>query len=208
MDEHSLIRAAREGDLDAFNTLVLQYQDYLFNVALHMTADEDLSADALQEALLSAFRHIRAFRGGGFRSWLTRITINACYDELRRKSRRPSQRLEWIVRDGGEIDLNDWLYDPAPGTEYQVETSELETAIHAALRSLSAPYRAAVVLVDIQGYSYDEAAKILRVPVGTVRSRLARARANLRSLLGEVEDLMPVPVWFNIGAGSYQVPTA
>lgn len=206
MDEHSLIRAAQKGDLDAFNALVLTYQDHLFGIALRVTTDEDAAADAVQEALISAFRHIAAFRGGCFRSWLARITVNACYDELRRKSRRPSQPLERIARDGQEIDLNDWLYDPAPGTEYQVETSELDGAIRAALGSLSPLYRAAVVLVDVEGYSYEEAARILRVPVGTVRSRLARARANLRLALGDVEDLMPVPVWFNIQAGSYQLP--
>ena len=128
MDEHSLIRAAQKGDLDAFNALVLTYQDHLFGIALRVTTDEDAAADAVQEALISAFRHIAAFRGGCFRSWLARITVNACYDELRRKSRRPSQPLERIACDGQEIDLNDWLYDPAPGTEYQVETSELDGA--------------------------------------------------------------------------------
>ena len=159
MDEHSLIRAAQKGDLDAFNALVLTYQDHLFGIALRVTTDEDAAADAVQEALISAFRHIAAFRGGCFRSWLARITVNACYDELRRKSRRPSQPLERIARDGQEIDLNDWLYDPAPGTEYQVETSELDGAIRAALGSLSPLYRAAVVLVDVEGYSYEEAAR-------------------------------------------------
>jgi RNA polymerase sigma-70 factor, ECF subfamily len=208
MEEHQLILSAKNGDLDAFNTLILTYQDHLYSIALRITTDEDAAADAVQEALLSAFRHIQAFRNGCFRSWLARITVNACYDELRRKSRRPTQPLELVSSDGQEVDLNDWLSDSNPGTEYQIESSELEYAIHDALRSLTPLYRAAVVLVDVQGYSYEEAADILRIPVGTIRSRLARARSQLRLLLGDVEDLMPVPVWFNIRAGSYhQVPS-
>lgn len=204
MDEYSLIRAAKEGDLEAFNALVLQYQDHLFSIALRTAADEDAAADAVQEAWLSAFRHLPSFRGGCFRGWLARITVNACYDELRRRARRPIQRLELITYDGQELDLNDWLSDSAPDTEFQTQSSELERAIREAMRSIPPLYRAVAALVDVEGYSYEEAAAILAVPVGTIRSRLARARAQLRTLLGNVDDLLPIPIQFQLRAGSYQ----
>jgi RNA polymerase sigma-70 factor (ECF subfamily) len=94
MDEPDLIRAAQHGDLDAFNRLVLAYQDNVFNTALRILGDEDLASDASQEAFISAFRGLNGYRGGSFRAWLLRTVTNACYDELRRRKRRPSIPLE------------------------------------------------------------------------------------------------------------------
>jgi len=127
-----------------------------------------------------------------FRSWLARITVNACYDELRRWSRRPVQSLEMISSDGEKIDPNDWLADPAPSLDFQVESMELAQAIQTALQSLPPLYRIVAVLVDVEGFAYDEAAKILDIPIGTVKSRLARARSQLRHALRNIEELIPV----------------
>ena len=100
MDEPALIKEAQRGDLDSFNTLVLSYQDMLFNTALRIMGDEDAAADATQEAFLSAFRAIKSFRGGSFKAWLLRTVTNACYDELRRQKRRPTTPLEPETDDG------------------------------------------------------------------------------------------------------------
>ena len=87
MDEQTLIHSAQRGDLEAFNQLVLLYQDFLFRVAMNILRDEDAAADATQQAFISAFRNLQTFRGDSLRSWLSRIVVNACYDELRRVSR-------------------------------------------------------------------------------------------------------------------------
>ena len=104
MDEPALIHAAQHGDLEAFNRLVLAYQDALYNTALRILSDEDLAADAVQEAFLSAFRALNSYRGGSFRAWLLRTVTNACYDELRRKKRRPTTPLEPETADGDEVE--------------------------------------------------------------------------------------------------------
>jgi RNA polymerase sigma factor (sigma-70 family) len=112
MDEQALIHEAQGGSLDAFNTLILHYQDSIFNTALRILGDEDLAADATQEAFLSAFKSISSFRGGSFKAWLMRTVTNACYDELRRQKRRPTTPLEPDTDDGEEMDSPRWLADP------------------------------------------------------------------------------------------------
>jgi len=92
MDEAALVSAAQQGDLDAFNRLVLAYQDMAYNLAYRMLSDENAAADATQNAFLSAYKNLRAFRGGSFKAWLLRTVTNACYDELRRRQRRPPLR--------------------------------------------------------------------------------------------------------------------
>jgi RNA polymerase sigma-70 factor (ECF subfamily) len=205
-EEQILLLSARNGDLDAFNALILQYQNLLFNVAFRILSDEDAAADAVQNALISAYQHFADFRNGSFRGWLMRITVNMCYDEIRRKSRHPSQSFEVNTGDGQEFDLLDWLPDPSSSTEYLVETSELERTIQSALQALPPLYRAVAILVDVEGYAYEEAADILGVPVGTVKSRLARARVQLRLLLGKMEELTVSPLWFTVRADSHQIP--
>ena len=112
MDEVALIRSAQGGDLDAFNSLILIYQGSLFNTALRILSDEELAADITQDAFLSAFRSINSYRGGSFKAWLMRTVTNACYDELRRKKRRPTTPLEPEGSDGDEMDTPRWLADP------------------------------------------------------------------------------------------------
>jgi len=93
MDEIALIKSAQQGDLDAFNTIILHYQDAVFNTALRILGDEDQAQDAAQEAFISAFQSISSFRGGSFKAWIMRTVTNACYDELRRQKRRPTTPL-------------------------------------------------------------------------------------------------------------------
>jgi RNA polymerase sigma-70 factor (ECF subfamily) len=191
MDEPALIRDAQHGDLEAFNTLVLAYQDIVYNTALRILGDEAQAADASQEAFISAFRAITSYRGGSFRAWLLRTVTNACYDELRRKKRRPTTPLEPEREDGDDIESPRWLTDPNPSPEDQLDREELEHAIQHCLEDLPTDFRAVVVLADIQGLDYSEVARAARVPLGTIKSRLARARLRLRECLQGFGELLP-----------------
>jgi len=191
MDESALINEAQRGDLDAFNTLVLNYQDSLFNTALRIMGDEESAADATQEAFLSAFRAIKSYRGGSFKAWLLRTVTNACYDELRRHKRRPSVPLEPESDDGEEMETPRWLADPSLSPEAEAEADELEHAIQHCLEALPVEFRSVVVLSDLQGMDYKEVAIAVRVPLGTIKSRLARARLRLRECLQGFWELLP-----------------
>jgi len=187
MNEDGLIARARKGDGEAFNELVVRYQDLLYNVAYRILGDEYDAADATQDALLSAYRAVRKFRGGSFRGWLLRIVTNASYDCLRR-----AKRQSVVSLDGGEeADWHECLADSAELPELQAERQDLSRRVQRALTTLPTKQRVVVVLVDLQGLPYAEVAHILRVPLGTVRSRLSRGRRALRDLLLERELLSP-----------------
>lgn len=189
--ENSLILSAQRGDMQAFNALILSHQDMLYRIALRIVHDECIAEDALQEAMIHAFRHLRTFRGGNFKSWLARVTVNASYDELRRGKRHQGTPLELFTSDGEEVESPDWMRDPAAGPEDRAEMSELQMALHRCIRSLMPDYRLMVILVDMEGMSYEEAAQVTRVPVGTVKSRLARARMQLQKSLQKYRGLLP-----------------
>jgi RNA polymerase sigma-70 factor, ECF subfamily len=191
MNENALISDAQSGDLDAFNTLVLHYQDSVYNVALRIMGDEFFAADAAQEAFISAFKSIASFRGGSFKGWLMRIVTNACYDELRRKKRRPTTPLEPETEDGEEMASPRWLADPNMTPSQQAEADELEHAIQHCIDNLPLEFKTVVVMTDLQGLDYAEVAQAVRVPLGTVKSRLARARLRLRECLRSFEELLP-----------------
>lgn len=191
MDETALINEAQRGDLNSFNTLILNYQDIVFNTALRIMGDEESAADATQEAFLSAFRAIKSFRGGSFKAWLLRTVTNACYDELRRQKRRPTTPLEPETEDGDEMETPRWLADPSMSPEEIAEVDELEYAIQHCLEGLPVEFRAVVVLSDIQEMDYKEVAAAVKVPLGTIKSRLARARLRLRECLQEFWELLP-----------------
>ncbi len=191
MDETALIHSAQNGDLDSFNTLILHYQDSVFHTALRILGDEDLAEDAAQEAFISAFRSISTFRGGSFKAWLMRTVTNACYDELRRQKRRPTTPLEPETSDGEEMDSPKWLADPNMTPAERSEADELEHAVQHCLDALPMEFRTVVVMADIQGMDYSEVATASKVPLGTIKSRLARARLRLRECLRGFEELLP-----------------
>ena len=191
MNEPSLITSAQQGDLDAFNTLVLHYQDMVFNTALRILGDEDAAADASQEAFISAFRAIASYRGGSFKAWLLRTVTNACYDELRRQKRRPTTPLEPETEDGEEMESPRWLADSSMSPEEKMDADELEHALQHCLAALPADFRSVVVMADIEGLDYSEVAIVARVPIGTIKSRLARARMRLRECLQGSWELLP-----------------
>ncbi len=190
MDEQSLIAAAQKGDLPAFNRLVEQYQQQVFNTAYRVLLDADAAADATQDAFLSAYRAIGKFRGGSFRAWLLRIVTNACYDQLRAKKRRPTASLDALLLSPDEPSsfITERTGDNPLAQAMRVE---LRDVIHAGLRTLPPDQRMVVVLSDIQGFKYEEIAAIMSVSTGTVKSRLSRGRAKLRDFLRRQEELLP-----------------
>jgi RNA polymerase sigma-70 factor (ECF subfamily) len=191
MDEQALIRDAQDGDLDAFNRLVLAYQDLAFNLALRMLTDEDAAADATQTAFFSAYRNLNSYRGGSFKAWILRMVTNSCYDELRRRHRHPSVSLEPTTEDDEEVESPRWLADDGPSPEQSLEQAEIEHAIQHCLENLPDDFRAVVVMVDVQGLDYGEVAIAIGKPLGTIKSRLARARLRLRSCLQKFGELLP-----------------
>jgi RNA polymerase sigma-70 factor (ECF subfamily) len=202
MDEPALISSAQRGDLDSFNTLVLHYQDMVFNTALRILGDEDQAQDASQEAFISAFRAIASYRGGSFKAWLLRTVTNACYDELRRQKRRPTTPLEPDTDEGEEMDSPRWLADPSLTPDQQLEADELEHAIQHCLDALPREFRTVVVMADIEGLDYSDVAKAAHVPLGTIKSRLARARLRLRECLQDFAELLPAAFRLNSEAVS------
>lgn len=192
MDETSLIQSAMKGELDAFNRLILAYQDMAFNVACRMLNDEDQAADAVQNAFISAWRNLSTYRGGSFKAWVMRMVTNGCYDELRRQKRRPTTPLEPLNNeDREEMDSPQWMASDEPQPETTMEQAELEHALAHCLENLPQDFRAVVVLIDVQGMDYEEVSVSTRAPLGTVKSRLARARLKMRDCLQGFQELLP-----------------
>ena len=186
MDETALIEQAKRGDIEAFNTLVLHYQDAVYNLAYRILGDHDSASDAAQEAFISAYRALKRFRGGSLKPWLMRIVTNACYDELRRRQRRPTAALEALHT----VNPDPLVAQPET-PEAHAQRSDLSRAIQACLNQLPDDQRVVVVLSDVEGYDYQEIADIAGVSLGTVKSRLSRARARLRDCLRGVKELLP-----------------
>lgn len=189
MDEKVLIDAARQGDVGSFNQLVLSYQSMVYNLAYRILGDRDAAADATQDAFLSAFQAIGKFRGGSFKAWLLRIVTNACHDQLRLKQRRPATSLDALfVLDPAPIQS---LTDPGESPEEYALRQELSKAIQVGIGTLPPEQRVALILSDVQGLSYQEIAEVTGVSLGTVKSRLSRARGKLRDFLLEQRELLP-----------------
>jgi RNA polymerase sigma factor (sigma-70 family) len=184
--EVRLVELARIGRADAFNALVLQHQDLAYNVAYRLLGDADAAADVVQESFFSAWQHLSSFRGGSFRSWLLRIVTNGCYDAIRYRQRRPAASLDDLVDGEAGFDHS----DPGDSPDRLVLRREAIAAIQSALLGLPVDQRAAVVLYDVQGLSYEEVAEIGGVSLGTVKSRISRGRARLRALLGNPRELL------------------
>ena len=179
-----LLDRARQGDLSAFNDLVVVYQDMLFALIVRMVPDRDSASDAVQEAFFSAYRNMTGFRGGSVKSWLSRIAINAAMDAQRLKKRRPADPYP-------ELEDDTWQ-PPADASADPVTTSltaERHHALNGALAKITGDQRNAIVLYDVEGYDYAEIAELTGVSVGTVKSRIHRGRLALRDLLHDRMDL-------------------
>ncbi len=192
MDEQTLIQAAKENDLDAFNQLVLKHQQLVYNVALRMLNDLDAADDATQQAFVSAYQKIHTFKGGSFQAWILRIVTNKCYDLLRSEQRHPSQSIDGVADDpDADVESAIFVRDETPLPEEQVVLKELEAAVQHCIDELPKEFKAAVILVDLQGMDYQEAARASNTPLGTIKSRLARARNSLQDCLYKFKELLP-----------------
>ena len=183
-NEQDMIERASRGDADAFNQLMEQHKRRMYAVALRMCGNREDAQDCLQEAMLRVYRAIGGFKGqSSFSTWVYRITMNTCLDELRRKKNRQNTSLD---------NLLDMGWSPADETnapEKQAMRSELRRNLNRAIRELPEEMRAAVVLRDIQGFSYDEIARMLEINVGTIKSRISRGREKLREKMKENAEL-------------------
>jgi RNA polymerase sigma-70 factor (ECF subfamily) len=191
MDEQALIQDALKGKLNAFNSLVLHYQDMAYNVAYRIMGEHGAADDAAQEAFISAYQKLEQYRGGSFKAWLLRIVTNACYDELRRRQRQPVTPLKPELDDGETLENPYWIEDDSPSPEEEFEESELQEAIQHCINNLDKKFKTILVLVDVEGLDYDTASEIIGRPLGTVKSRLARARERVQECLQGFRELLP-----------------
>ncbi len=179
-----LVAASLSGDPDAFNRLVELYQDYLFALTVRVVNDREAAADAVQEAFFNAYRNLHRFHGDSFRSWITRIALNAATDILRVRKRRPADPYpEW--------EDESWQppADESEGPERAAMVRSRDATLAAALQRVTPDQRAAILLYDIEGYDYQEIAEMQGVSLGTVKSRIHRGRLALRDLLTPQMDL-------------------
>jgi RNA polymerase sigma-70 factor, ECF subfamily len=183
--DEGLLRAHVDGDTEAFGRLVARHRDRLWAVAVRTVGDREEAADALQDALVNAFRRAEGFRGESrVTTWLHRIVVNACLDRLRRSAVRAADPLPDDDHDGRLA---------GPAGRDPAELASLSGDVQAALATLPAEQRAAVVLVDMLGYPVDDVAEVLGCAVGTVKSRCARGRARLVPLLAPGRRSPPAP---------------
>ncbi|MCB0211471.1 MAG: sigma-70 family RNA polymerase sigma factor [Anaerolineae bacterium] len=189
MDETTAIQKAQQGDLAAFNQLVMAYQGTAYNVAYRVMGNGEAAADACQDAFLKAYKSIQQYQGGSFKSWVLRIVTNTCYDMLRYKKRRPSDSLEDMTDNPEEHSTHLVSDNEAP--EDSVLRGELSDLLQVGINSLPEDQRIVLVLSDVQGMAYQEIAEIIDQPLGTVKSRLSRGRRRLRDFLLEQKELLP-----------------
>jgi len=195
-EEALLISLSQRGDVNAFNQLVLHYQQATYNVVLRILGDPDAAADVTQDTFIAAFRAIQSFRGGSsFRAWLLRIASNQACDYWRRTNRHPLDSLDEVLDEdephGASMLSSLVATDQAANPEEFLLNQELQALIQKALQELPLDQRVAVILCDVQGLSYEEIASSTQTTLGTVRSRIARGRARLRNYLYQHRELLP-----------------
>jgi RNA polymerase sigma factor (sigma-70 family) len=189
MEDKELVQATSQGDLTAFNELVLKYQKQVFNLARLILDNQDLAEDITQDTFILAFQKIRQFRGGSFRAWLLKIATNLCYDEIRTWKRNTFQALEPIDKEGEVKESPQWIKDPQPLHQEEAEANDLREILENTLNELPYKYRIPLSLIDIQELDYREAASVMGVPVGIVKSRLARGRMQFRKIWKEMDRI-------------------
>lgn len=185
----NLIVKAQNGDIESFNALVLQFQDYIFTIAYRIMGESDSAADVSQDTFITAFRKLDTFRGGNFRAWLARIATNTCYDTLRKHKRRPQDYLEELP--GSDTYDEPLVAADTPNPEQEALRADLTQAIQNCIKALNDDQRMVIVLSDVEEYAYQEIADMLDASLGTVKSRLSRARLSVRRCLQSVQELLP-----------------
>ena len=186
-DEHLILAMARGGDVDAFNRLVSIHQDAVYGFTISLTRQHAVADDVTQETFISAFRSISRMRGDNVRAWLLRIARNKAYDYFRRQKRRRESSV-----DEDATVFRERLASDNPSPADIAMNSELRDALEHCVGTLSDEHREVIVLVDVQGQSYDDASEVCGVNIGTVKSRLNRARRRVRDCLRSIPGLLPV----------------
>jgi RNA polymerase sigma-70 factor, ECF subfamily len=188
VQEEAQIRAAQRGSIEAFNTLVLTYQNQVYTIAFRILQDAAAADDICQDTFVTAFQKLNQFQGGNFRAWLLRIATNACYDELRRRKRRP---IESLTQEDGNEEADLRLVSSAESPERYAQRQELHSAIEDCFNNLSDEHRLVVLMCDVQEYSYEEIAHVAQISTGTVKSRISRARSRMKDCLQTKGELLP-----------------
>ncbi len=188
-DEAALIKKIKSGDMEAFSDLVLQYEKRAFNFAYRILKDAHLAEDATQEAFLRVYSKIDTFLGNSsFSTWFYTILNNICLDILRKKSRQPDAlSIPQTSSDDEEYELQ--IEDKSAGPHEVLQKKDAAALLEKAIDLLSYEHRSVIILRDIEGREYEEIAKILNISLGTVKSRLSRARLSLRKILEEQKEL-------------------
>ena len=186
VNEKELVLRAKNGEIRAFEELVAEYQSVVFNVALKILCNHDDAADMAQEALIKAFKNISRFEGKSkFSTWLYKITYNVCIDDLRRNKKMNVRSIDETYDDGDDAIIEP--VDPAPTPEESYISKERAQFLHAAIDSLSPEHRTAIIMRDVNGFSYEEIAKIQGCSLGTIKSRINRARNQLKDIIANRE---------------------
>ncbi len=188
-DETELVRRCQGGDLSAFDELMVRYEKKVYSLCYRMSRDPDDAADLAQEAFIKAYRALPSFHGrSSFSTWLFRIVTNTCLDERRRKASRPALVSLDRPVDTGEGEMTPEVAGDTPDPLACAEKAEEQAEIRALLNLLPAEQRLVLVMRDLEGYSYEEMASVLGMKMGTVKSRLNRARAGLRDIYLKKEE--------------------
>jgi RNA polymerase sigma-70 factor, ECF subfamily len=192
MDEQEIIKSARKGSLESFNLLVMKYQNLVYRQAYFMLHDQTKADRIAQETFIWAYNHLSRYRGGSFKTWLLRITTNACLDEIRPKSRRTSSRSSSLNPSGSPEKAGDFYSAAGQMASNEDERTDLDPLLQKHLEQLDPQHLALISLTDIQGIDYEEAADILQIPIGTLKSHLVQARKQLCLSLNQVRGLQPM----------------
>lgn len=188
--EKYLLKRSKDGDIQAFEQLIENYQTKVFNIALRIIGNYDDANDLAQEVFLRVYKSIKSFKGeSSFSTWIYKITKNVCLDEIRKRRNKNVISLdEEIKLNSGEVTRQVESSDDTP--DVALEKSEMKDLINKAISELSDEHRVVIVLRDIQGFSYEEIAKIIDCPEGTVKSRINRARKALKKILKSKRELL------------------
>lgn len=187
-NDEDLVSLIKKGDRDAFNMLVEKYQSKVINIAFGMLSSREDAYDAAQEVFIRLYKNIGSFKGNSaFSTWIYKITANICTDMLRRRMR--SGNVISLSADTEEGTAKIDIRDESPTPEEHAQSTELQRLVRRAISELPDDYRDVIVLFDLMGMSYDEISEIVKCPIGTVKSRLSRARNLLKKKLSENREL-------------------
>ncbi|HHX18524.1 MAG TPA: sigma-70 family RNA polymerase sigma factor [Clostridium sp.] len=187
--ESQLIKEAKSGNVEAFEELIKQNEKKVFNIAYKMMGNYDDANELAQEAFIKAYKSINKFKGDSlFSTWIYRITTNVCLDELRKRKNKKVISLNEHIKYNDE-EIKPQVKDERPGPEKIFEKKETKNLINQCIESLPADYKTVIILRDIEGFTYEEIAKIINCPEGTVKSRISRARKALRDIFKNKKEL-------------------